>query len=454
MSGYPADPIPMSAVPQLVASPDTTPPQLPPSFKCTALLHPFAPPPQDNPPYCPFYQLCTATLAFSDGDFFSLQIKGAEYGTFWYLIRPGSVQLQVDGGDWVEQENTGWTMPTRNWLVGTNPGCAGVSPMNWIDQSNARSSSWWKYAIPGATRSKSPGATWVWFDSTSPLDAAVPQRIMFGVQPPTPFTGDGYQLAVLQNFSFSYFTKFEPGPVTQPSSWEDPSVEGFSRGNPFGYKPFLWRQNQGITAFMTPVNEDYDPLPTRVLYRWDPDAAFQNGGHRGQNTLLHYDYPNQDHHSLELAILRRNAPNDAAQGYNAYYFNDQEPGCENQIDTKKSGPFPFGTEPPDWVVLGDGKIHGTLGSNPELGPDTNINIWGVMFPPAHNYPQGTYLWTWYAPLSPDGVESRPVVFMQSASALGVGTSLALADYFYFEPYSQPIDPAFFEIPPPNELTFS
>jgi len=69
---------------------------------------------------------------------------------------------------------------------------------------------------PGSKQGK-PGATWVWFDANSPAENAVPRRIMFGVEPPTPTTGDGRQLAVLQNFSFSYFTKFEAGPFAPPS---------------------------------------------------------------------------------------------------------------------------------------------------------------------------------------------------------------------------------------------
>jgi hypothetical protein len=64
-----------------------------------------------------------------------------------------------------------------------------------------------------------------------------------------------------------------------------------------------------------------------------------------------------------------------------------------------------------------------------------------------NYPEATYLWTWYAPLDTSGVSSRPVTFMQSESGVGVGTSLALADYFYSQEFSEPIDPANFAVPP-------
>ena len=71
----------------------------------------------------------------------------------------------------------------------------------------------------------------------------------------------------------------------------------------------------------------------------------------------------------------------------------------------------------------------------------------MLFPPAPpNYPEATYLWTWYAPQNATGTESRPITFMQSQSGVSVGTSLALADYFYYQDFQQPIDPSNFDIP--------
>jgi hypothetical protein len=71
----------------------------------------------------------------------------------------------------------------------------------------------------------------------------------------------------------------------------------------------------------------------------------------------------------------------------------------------------------------------------------------VLFPPAPpNYPEATYLWTWYAPQNATGTESRPVTFMQSQSGVNVGTSLALADYYFYKAFAQPIDPANFKVP--------
>ena len=110
--------------------------------------------------------------------------------------------------------------------------------------------------------------------------------------------------------------------------------------------------------------------------------------------------------------------------------------------------FPFPQEPPDWETIPavEGTIQATITNNPVVGPNNVVTIFSVLFPPAKNYPEATYLWTWYTPQNPDGTESRPITFMQSQSGVGVGTSLALADYYYYENFSKPIDPSNFDIP--------
>src|ERR1700731_679356 len=115
----------------------------------------------------------------------------------------------------------------------------------------------------------------------------------------------------------------------------------------------------------------------------------------------------------------------------------------------KCSPMPYPQEPPDWVSIPgvEGTLQATITNNPVLCPNTTVTVFSVLFPPATNYPQGTYLWTWYAPVpGGDGTQSRPVTFMQAQSALGVGTSLALADYFFYEEFTTPIDASNFDVP--------
>jgi len=59
------------------------------------------------------------------------------------------------------------------------------------------------------------------------------------------------------------------------------------------------------------------------------------------------------------------------------------------------------------------------------------------------------LWTWYSPLDDgsQGVHARPVTFMESASSISEGgTSLALADYYDYQEFSDPIPSWVFNIP--------
>src|SRR6185369_9276169 len=77
--------------------------------------------------------------------------------------------------------------------------------------------------------------------------------------------------------------------------------------------------------------------------------------------------------------------------------------------------FPFPQEPPWWISIPavEGRIQATITNNPVVGPNNNVTVFSVLFPPSPpNYPDSTYLWTWYAPQDPSGLTSRPITFMQ------------------------------------------
>jgi hypothetical protein len=139
-----------------------------------------------------------------------------------------------------------------------------------------------------------------------------------------------------------------------------------------------------------------------------------------------------------------NPPPNSATSFLINFDNGQPSSCVGP-----SQGFDFPQEPPDWISIPgvEGTIQATVVNNPVLSPNATVTIFSVLFPPSPpNYPDSTYLWTWYAPQNETGTESRPVTFMQSQSGVGVGTSLALADYYYYQIFSQPINPANFNIP--------
>jgi hypothetical protein len=415
--GSKVDPIPRSKYPTF--TPVTSPaPTMPAAWTATVLLHPFSPPPSSTPaPDNPFYQLCLANIACVPGVFLSAQVSGCSYGEWWYVVDSAGTKLSRDRGATWTVVDLGWSVPTT-WYgaQSASASCAGASPLNWM---SSQSVDWWKVPVP--MPSGPPAATWFWFLSGT----SVPIRMMFGQGPPKPTMGDPTQLALFQMFSFTYvpvFKAFDASTeVPRPAAWQAPGFEGFQVGNPKKFKNFVFNPNMGFTAMMTPVNEQYNPLPTRVLYVWKPDDEYSVFSDRAQHTLMLYTFntnqpPPPPAQASEVALLTGPAPSgvtpppDSGEGFLITTFVD---GTESCIDGSK---FPFPQEPPDWISIpgAEAKIEATILSNPVVAPGTTITVYSVLFPPAPpNYPEATYLWTWYAPnASSGGTDSRPVTFMQ------------------------------------------
>jgi hypothetical protein len=310
-----------------------------------------------------------------------------------------------------------------------------------------RTVDWWKIPVPlPPPQSGLSAATWMWFDS----DSDVPVRMMFGEGPPTPTKGDPTQLALFQMYSFTYLPVFaETDSLEQPAAWTDPTFPGFAVGNPEGLENFVWNPNLAFTALMTPVNESFDPLPTRVLYVWKPNGKYSVASDRAQSSLMLYTYNSGPVHAKE-ALMMGPAPPGVAPPPDSdagFFITIDDEGNETCVGGSQ---FPFPQEPPDWISIPavEATIQATITDNPVLCPGATVTVYSVLFPPAPpNYPEATYLWTWYAPVpGSGGRRSRPVTFMQSQSGVNVGTSLALADYFYYEELAEPIDPSNFTIP--------
>lgn len=438
------DPVPLSAWPSF--QPNSKPlPAMPSVWTATALLHPFSPPQSNDPnPDTPFFELCVANLEYVQGTSFSAQISGCTSGlSWWYTITTNGTQLSTDGGTTWVPVDMGWSLPD-NWFGSEQPNAvtAGSSPLNWM---NAQTVDWWRAPVPG-TSQPTPAATWMWFDSNS----GAPVRMMFGDGPVTPGKGDPAQLAILQMYSFTYFPVFTPGGVAPAPG--TPSFPGFQIGNPEGFQNFVWSENFGMTAFMTPVNENFNPLPTRVLYRWASDADYSVYSDRAQSTVMARTY-NPGDITAQQALLTGPAPasmpspppDSGTSFIITYYKSALMPTCEGPKQQ-----FDFPQEAPDWISIPavQATIQATITNNPVLCPGQTVTVFSVLFPKSGpNYPDSTYLWVWYAPQEPTGRTSLPVTFMQSQSGVNLGTSLALADYFYHQVFDAPIDPGNFAIPP-------
>ena len=415
-----------------------SPPAMPSVWQCTALLHPFSPPPagtpqQDNP----FFQMCLANIIYIEGIIMSVQIKGEYYGNWWYKIYPDLTQVSTDNGINWQTVNLGWSLPSTQWLTAST--CVGSCYLNWME---AQMLDWWKTPVPNSNAS-----TWIWMN-TAGANNKLPFRMMFGQPPSTPTMGDPAQLALFQMFSFTYLVNWDTTAGTQAhTEWADPFIPGFSFGNNPGYQKFIWNDNFAMTVFMTPVDEKSNPLPTRVFYEWRADNEYAAVTDRAQNTLMWYLYNSQSNLLNEEALLIGACPpsfNPPLPNSGGGFLID----C-SQTNTITCSKMPFGCEPPNWAYMSgvNGTIHACISSNDELSPGYPMMLVSVLFPPTTEYPQGRYLWTWYSPTSSSGLEARPVTFMESASNISEGgTSLALADYFSYQEFADWLPPACFEIP--------
>lgn len=420
-------------------------PTLPSYWKCTAVLHPFSPLQSNSTPTdkeSPFFEICIASLSYAEGIGLNALLVGSSGRKWWYKVTPTGTLSSVDGINF-SPVDMGWSIPTTNWFGNKSDKaqCAGTSYLNWME---AQKVDWWKIPVGEVTP---PPATWMWFNH----DTTLPFRLMFGQGPISPTMGSADQLALFQMFSFTYFPTFEAlssNPLNEPL--EIPTITGFQFGNPNNYQIFEWNTNFGMTVFMTPVNELFNPLPTRVLYKWKSDNEYQVTSDRTQNTLMKHTYNPTNPFTSQIAQLTGRAPKgvtpprNSGTGFLTNYEGD------TVVKSIGFSNFPFGQQPPTWPKIPEveGKVQATLTNNPALSPNHTTTIMSVLFPPSgSNYPDCTYLWAWYSPLNASGSRSRPITFMQSQSGVGVGTSLALADYFYYEEYATPIDSCNFAVPP-------
>jgi hypothetical protein len=401
-------------------------PILPDKWECTALLHPYSPPPDNDRQTAPFFQLCIASISYLKDDVLSIQVQGLEYGTWWYKITPQRTTLSFDQGTTWDSIDTGWTLPTTQWLT-SNSCFFATGHLNWM---RAQEVDWWKTSLP-----HSRAATWIWFDHIT----GFPFRMMFGCPPPSPTRGRPEQLAFFQNYSFTYFSSFEAVHDPNVNVWATPIIQELKSGNPDDWQLPVWENCFSMRTIMTPVDSNSFPLPATVFYQWKPDNAYHDTTDRCQATVMSYEYNPGAGCNTEVALLFGIAPRGidppphAGSGY--IYRETDSPILHHHKKIISCRNIGLGQQPPYWARIPaiEGLIHASVSDHKALCPGRNVNIISVLFPPISGYPQGRYLWTWYSAFpGSDGTASRPVWFGESASNIREGgTCLALADYFEY-----------------------
>ena len=405
-------------------------PILPEEWSATVLLHPFSPrQSQYIEKDMMFTQLVIATLTYSSKqNLFYVNVQGCSEGTWHYKMDHKHTYIK-DGENWLKVD-MGWDFPSRDWL-GQNSTYVGNSPLNWMKEDEDMA--WWK-------QRHNNSSNWFWFNKNG-----APFRIMFGVPPPSISKGNRSNLAFFQMFSFSYIVNFEPVFMEREDIFKNQAtfdIAGLKCGNPYSFQVFNWPSHFTMSAMMVPVDFKSNPLPTNVCYRWDDTWNMKRQG-RLQTTNMYYTY-NANQGLVSTAALF-GGWSDEHNRPDGYLLDSDTNAWTHRCERLMVDGMPIGQEPPWWPRLGKAQIMAVIHKprnsppnwvSPLTGTNRTVAILGVLFPPhPPQYPDSTYLWTWYdyTEYSEEKGPARPITFMQSASTLGEGTSLALADYFdYFQ----------------------
>jgi len=408
---------------------------LPEKWTATAIAHPFSPKQTNfkNKDH-PFTQISNVKLSYDfEQKSFQIYVEGCEYGKWLYKMQNDATYTLKDE-KW-ERIDIGWTFPSRSWL-GQNSTFVGRSALNYMNPDNKMD--WWKKEHAGS-------AIWFWFDTKK---SGTPFRMMFAKPPPAITKGDPTNLAFFQMFSFIYIVNLEAGFTDLAASKllsENPIIDdtGLVCGNPDSFPVFNWTSHLTLTSFMTPVDVESNPLPTSVIYRWK--YGHYNGSiyDRFQATTMSYKYNAKSPQLTTVAALFGGWPGTNQQS-NGFLMSQNGNTSTTECNRLTAEGVVIGQQPPWWPQLGFAKIAAIIQKpesaspnwiSPYTGSNHTVAILGVLFPPhPPQYPESTYLWTWYdysEYLTGNGA-ARPITFMQSASTIGEGTSLALADYFDFQ----------------------
>ena len=220
---------------------------------------------------------------------------------------------------------------------------------------------------------------------------------------------------------------------------------GFKCGNDDNWPLFEWPTTVTFSSLDIPIDAPSNPVPTKVTYQWNnlTSSPFD----RFQVTRLNFNPYNKNNPVFfeEAIMFGPNCVQNNPFTGRGFIVDDHRTDWTSSCH--EFDPH-LGQQPPNWPKEGQGEIHAVIKSpegensnwkSPFTGSNNSVALISVFFPPhLPNYPDTTYLWTWYdySMFSDSEVifnKARPITFMQSSPKIGAGTSLALADYFdYYE----------------------
>lgn len=405
-----------------------TPPQLPEKWTATGFLQPYG----DQPPAVARFTFDEAAGAYR----FQVSRVNAPAALDFLLVEDGNLYVLTGPSSGptgcAALGPTSLQLPTRQ-MVSAQATCVGEASILGENKQ------WWKE--PSAT---TPGADWYWFDADA-------DRFPFRIMPYQPLDDAG--LPGL--FAFSYYPEFQAvsstdldglkqlcgdapeaagGEALDFASVDDAEaalerlltskagasgttlVPGIRSCAGTGDQPPPWDESLEMTTFLTAVNVDYSPFPSKVRYDWST---------QGLRTDMYNPWPPTN---AQWNLYSARLVGD--KGYSIYYENDTFVQCNQDLP---------GPPVPNWMEADQCTCQALLEPGTALNPSSEpYYAMRCLLTQSATTPQ--VFWTWY------GAESgRPTVFMQTNSSAAVGTGLNLADYYDWQPGAT-IDPSIYDIP--------
>lgn len=382
------------------------PPPWPEEWNATMLLTPYI---NEN--------LMTAEVIYrAQEKAMYVQLNGPNYKQTWETVTVNNktYTIERDGAGNIrclESSTQGWKTPAPDWLNSHNCKCQGAT--NAEAGAGAQNVLWECPSydfVDWFWYEKSTHKPWRIFLNNNTNPSMIP---VLGNYTMINFASHGTDTKRLQVILDICVSKVPLNSLLQDlksntklNDTFSPTVEGFSyRGCSGTTQLRSWPDQFYLSATMLPVNK-YDPMPTSVIYDWTR--------HSQHTTMYSFD------NTSTSAYLINN---------NTYIVN------HSNGDTKCISHLMFGPPHPNWIQR-KCKCMGTISNNVVLSPWPSTII--AVCPLVDN----RVFWTWFSTNN----NYYPVIFFETLSPPGEGTSLAFAEYHKFYPTNMLIDLKDFEVP--------
>jgi len=392
---------PALPLPRMEACRHPSHPLLPSRWHGTYLMAPFT-----------HAQLTLGDVVY-DGTIPAMRVRlyGLRHGSADLLVTERNTYLlgrdEASGEACANLGDTGWRPLPRDWLA-DDAQCTGSAPVAEMPVD------WWKTPADPA-----PSADWIWYRTGD----GSPFRLMFA--------RPGDRLAVLSRYAFSYQVRFETLPESdlagiatrcqaaarRPSGAGraalDEILDGMARSPSNAAAQIArlmpeidatcpatplpsWPDTLGMTTFMTPLNFNYSPFPTEVLYDWNV---------KSQRTRMFW--PARSRLLTEDALLL------GSRGFSVARLRSGRVSCRGSLP---------GAPRSNWTETAPCSCEAVVNGTTALTPygTARIMVCPMTAP--------RVVWTWYA------LGGRPMVFMETSAAGDETTGLlTLADYYAWVP---------------------